>query len=59
MLKKVEIEKLPKASAEEAVNSSFLSLMPEHLLKRRKPFRIVYLKFGLHDLRMFEGETSK
>ena len=44
------------ASAEEAVNSNFLSLMSEHLLKRIKPFRIVYLKSGLQDLRLSEGK---
>ena len=49
-------KKLEKASAEEPVNSHFLSLMPEHLLKRIKPFRIVYLKSGLQDFRLSEGK---
>ena len=38
------------------MNSNFLSLMSEHLLKRIKPFRIVYFKSGLQDLRLSEGE---
>ena len=42
MLRKVQ-QKIQKASAEEAVNSNFLSHMSEHLLKRIKPFRIVYV----------------
>ena len=49
-------KKLQKTSAEEAVNSSFLSLMSEHLLRRIKLFRIVYLKSGLQDLRLSEGK---
>ena len=40
------------------MNSNFLSLMSEHLLKRIKPFRIVYPKPGLHDLRLSEGELQ-
>ena len=46
-LKTVQSKMPRKASAEEAVNSNSLSLMSEHLLKRIKPFRIVYLKSGL------------
>ena len=38
------------------MNSKFLSLMSEHLLKRIKPFRIVYLKSGLQDLLLSEGK---
>ena len=38
------------------MNSNFLSLMSEHLLKRIKPFRIVYFKSGLQGLCVFEGE---
>ena len=49
-------KKLQKASAEEAMNSNFLLLMSEHLLKRIKPFRIVYSKSGLQGLRLSEGE---
>ena len=56
MLKRVQLKKLQKASAEEAVNSNFRSLMSEHLLKRIKPFRIVYFKSGLQDLSLSEGE---
>ena len=48
--------KSQKASAEEAVNSNFLSVMSEHLFKRIKPFRIAYLKSGLQDSRLSEGE---
>ena len=55
-LKTVPLKKPQKASAEEAVNSNFLSLMSKKLLKRIKPFRIVYLKSGLQDLRLSEGE---
>ena len=55
-LKIILLKKLQKASAEEAVNSDFLSLMSEHLLKRVNLFRIVYLKSGLQDLRLSEGE---
>ena len=56
VLKKAQQKKLQKTSAEEAVNSNFLSLMSEHLLRRTKPFRIVYLKSGLQNLRLSEGE---
>ena len=50
-------QKMPrKATAEEAVDSNFLSLMSEHLLKRIKPFRIFYLKSGLQDFRLSEGK---
>ena len=45
-----------KASAEEVVNSNFLSVMSEHLFKRIKPVRIGYLKSGLQDSRLSEGE---
>ena len=38
------------------MNSNLLSFMSEHLLKRIKLFRIVYLKSGLQDLRLSEGE---
>ena len=55
-LKTVLLKKPQMASAEEAVNSNFLSLMSEHLLQRIKPFRIVYLKPGLQDLRLSEGD---
>ena len=50
MLMTVQLE-TTKASAEAALNSNFLALMSECLLKRIKPFRIVYLKSGLQDLR--------
>ena len=33
-----------------------VSLMTEHLLKRIKQFRIVYLKSGLQDFRLSEGK---
>ena len=56
MLKKIQIKNYKKASAEEPVNSNFLSHMSEHLLKRIKPFRIVYLKSGLQDFRLSEGK---
>ena len=56
MLKTVQLKRPQNASAEEAVNSNFFSIMSEHLLKRIKPFRIVYLKSGLQDLRLSEGE---
>ena len=39
-------KKATKDSAEEAVNSNFLLLMSEHLLKRIKPFRIDILSLG-------------
>ena len=55
-LRQFHKKKRQKASAEEAVNSNFFSLMSEHLLKRKKPFRIVYLKSGLQDLRLSEGK---
>ena len=56
MLKTVQLKKPQEASAEEPVNSNLFSIMSEHLLKRIKPFRIVYLKSGLHNLRLSEGE---
>ena len=56
MLKKVQLKKLENASAEELVNSNFLSRLLEYLLKRIKPFRIVYLKSGLQDFRLSEGK---
>ena len=37
------------------MNSNFLELMSEHLLKRIEPFRIVYFKSGLQGLRSSEG----
>ena len=49
---------MQNTSAEEAANSNFLSLMSEHLLKRIKPFMIVYPKPGMHDLRLSEGELQ-
>ena len=55
-LKTVLLKELQNTSAEEAVNSNFLSLMSEHLSNRIKPFRIVYLKPGLQNLRLSEGE---
>ena len=55
-LKAVLLKKTKKAPAEEAVNVYFLSLKSEHLLKRIKPFRIVYLKSGLQDLRLSTGK---
>ena len=58
MLKKGQLKKLQRASAGEPVNSNFLSHMPEHLLKRIKPFRIVYLKSGLQDFRLSEGKQQ-
>ena len=56
--KTVQLKNHKKASAEEAVNSNFLSLMSEHMLKRIKPFRLVYPKPGLHDLRLSDGELQ-
>ena len=56
MLKKVQLKKLQKASAEEPVNSNFLSHIPAHLLKRIKPFRIVYLKSRLQDFNLSQGK---
>ena len=38
------------------MNSNFLSVMSEHLLKRTKPVRIAYLKSALQDSRLSEGE---
>ena len=38
------------------MNSNFLSLMSEHLLKRLRPFRIVYLKSGFQDFHLSEGK---
>ena len=38
------------------MHSNVLSLMSEHLLKRIKPFRIVYLKSRLQDFRLSEGK---
>ena len=49
------VKNATNASAEEAVNSNLRLLMSEHLLKRIKPFRIVYLKSGLQDFRLSEG----
>ena len=56
MLKTVQLKKPQKATAEEPVNSNFFSIMSEHLLKKIKQFRIVYLKSGFQDLRLPEGE---
>ena len=56
-LRQFNQKKPQKASAEEAMNSNSLSLiMSEHLLKRIKPFMIVYLKSGLQDFRLSEGK---
>ena len=49
-------KKLQMASAEEEVNLNFLSLILEHLLKRIKPFRIVYFKSELHYLHLSEDK---
>ena len=43
-------------AAEEAMNLSCLRFMSEHLLKRIKPLRIVYLKSGLQGLCLSEGK---
>ena len=40
------------------MNSNFLSLMSEHLLKRIKPFKIVYFESGLQGLRLCEDENQ-
>ena len=55
-LKTVQSKMPRKASVEEALNSNSLSFMSEHLLKRIKPSRIVYLKSGLQDFRLSEGK---
>ena len=52
----VQLKKPQNASAEEAMNSNFLSVMSEHLFKRIKPVRIAYLKSGLVDARLSDCE---
>ena len=55
-LETVQLKSHKRPLREEPVNSNFFSIMSEHLLKRIKPFRIVYHKSGLQDLRLSEGE---
>ena len=55
-LKTVQSKRPQNASAEEPINSNFLPFKSEHLLKRIKPFRIVYLKSKLQDFHLSKGK---